>query len=357
MTEFLYEQTDIKSAMAKHAVYDSVFTNLFRDPEYTIQLYRALHPEDIEARAEDITVVTLQNVLVNQFYNDLGFTIGNRLMILVEAQSTWSDNILVRALLYLTKTIHNYLIETRQYVYGRKKVTFPKPEIYVIYTGDVESMGKCRAMSHVLSLSRDFFDGDSGDLDVKAKIVYDGQKGDIVYQYVMFTKICREQIRKYGKTRKAILETIRICKDRDVLKKYLQSRESEAVDIMITLFSFEEILDGYVQDELRIVKEETRAAQEETRAAQEETRAANERANVAEERTRAAQEEIRLANERANVAEKNMKQAAFRLYNLGVSLPVIAQSLSLDLDTVHALIQEDQAPHHGNVPESRIEKI
>ena len=338
MTEFLYEQTDIKSAMAKHAVYDSVFTNLFRDPEYTIQLYRVLHPEDIEARAEDITVVTLQNVLVNQFYNDLGFMIGNRLMILVEAQSTWSDNILVRALLYLTKTIHNYLIETRQYVYGKKKVSFPKPEIYVIYTGDVECIGKCRVMPSVLSLSRDFFDGDSGDLDVKAKIVYDGQKGDIVYQYVMFTKICREQTRKYGKTRKAILETIRICKDQDVLKKYLQSRESEAVDIMITLFSFEEILDGYVQDELRIVKEETRAAQEETRAA-------NERANVAEEKIRAAQEEIRLANERVTAAEENIKQAAFRLYHLGVSLPVIAQSLSLDLDTVHALIQEDQTVH------------
>ncbi len=36
----------------------------------------------------------------------------------------------------------------------------------------------------------------------------------------------------FGRTREAVLETLRICKDRDVLKKYLE--EQEAAEIMFT---------------------------------------------------------------------------------------------------------------------------
>jgi len=39
-------------------------------------------------------------------------------------------------------------------------------------------------------------------------------------------------IRHYGRTRKAVEETLRICKDRDVLKAYLE--EEEAAEIMFT---------------------------------------------------------------------------------------------------------------------------
>ena len=53
--------------------------------------------------------VTIVNVLTDQIYNDLGFTVGNRLMILVEAQSTWSENIIVRALLHLAESYRDHL--------------------------------------------------------------------------------------------------------------------------------------------------------------------------------------------------------------------------------------------------------
>ena len=48
--------------------------------------------------------------------------------------------------------------------------------------------------------------------------------------------------------KKAILETIRICKDRNVLKEYLESREQEVVDMMMTLFDDEQILKAYTKD-------------------------------------------------------------------------------------------------------------
>lgn len=62
-------------------------------------------------------------------------------------------------------------------------------------------------------------------------------------------------MQKHHRTHKAILETIRICKDRNILRDYLSSRESEVVDIMMTLFNDEEILDMYVRSQRREVEE------------------------------------------------------------------------------------------------------
>ncbi len=39
-----------------------------------------------------------------------------------------------------------------------------------------------------------------------------------------------------------------MCKDRDVLKEYMSGRESEIVDIMLTLFSQEEVWDMHVRN-------------------------------------------------------------------------------------------------------------
>ena len=73
--------------------------------------------------------------------------------------------------------------------------------------------------------------------------------GYIINQYVTFTKIFDEQVKKYGLTVQAVREVIRMCKDRDVLKQYLSGRESEVVDLMLTLFSQEEIWDMHIKSE------------------------------------------------------------------------------------------------------------
>lgn len=53
--------------------------------------------------------------------------------------------------------------------------------------------------------------------------------------------------------KKAILETICICKDRNVLKEYLESREKEVVDIMME----EEAIQMYGESECYDEKVET----------------------------------------------------------------------------------------------------
>jgi len=229
--------------VAKYTAKDSVFTSLFREPKYLLQLYQALHPEDHEATEDSIKNVTITNVLLDQYYNDVGFQIGEKIVILVEQQSSWSINIVVRCLLYLAQTYQEYFESTKQNVYGSKKLELPKPEMYVIFTGNRKTRPE------YLYLSKEFFGGDDSVLDVKVKMIYDGKEGDIINQYVTFTKIYNEQVKLYGRTREAVLETIRICKDQNVLSEYLSGREKEVVDIMMTLFNEEYILKTYVESE------------------------------------------------------------------------------------------------------------
>ena len=56
------------------------------------------------------------------------------------------------------------------------------------------------------------------------------------------------------------METIRICKDNNVLKEYLEDREKEVVDIMMTLFNDEYILQTYLEEEKK--KAELKKAKE-----------------------------------------------------------------------------------------------
>lgn len=65
-----------KEAFAKYTAKDSVFSTLFRDKKYLMQLYRALHPEDAETTEDALTDITIRNVLTNGIYNDLCFRVG-----------------------------------------------------------------------------------------------------------------------------------------------------------------------------------------------------------------------------------------------------------------------------------------
>ncbi len=111
-----------QEGIMKRTIKDSVFTDLFQDKKYLLQLYKSLHPEDTDVTENDLNDITIKNVLTDNIYNDLGFTVGDKLMILVEAQSSvWTVNIIVRALMYLVQTWHDYFERTKQNLYKSKK--------------------------------------------------------------------------------------------------------------------------------------------------------------------------------------------------------------------------------------------
>lgn len=237
-------------AEMKRSVKDSVFTYLFKQPEYTRQLYLALHPEDTDVKASDFKLVTLENVLTTGFYNDLGIQVRNRLILLVEAQSTFSVNIALRMLLYLAGTYKEYIEEQKLDLYGSHPVEIPRPELYVVYTGDREEVPETLHLS-------DLYQG-AGSAEVEVKVLRDDGTGDILDQYVRFCKIADEQREKYGLTQQAIDETIRICIAENVLAPFLASRQKEVLEIMVTLFDQEKIAEIHDYNVAKAARQEGR---------------------------------------------------------------------------------------------------
>lgn len=74
-----------EETITKYTIKDSVFSDLFKIKKYLLQLYRALHPEDKTATESELTDITTKNVLTDGIYNDLGFLLGEKFLILLEA--------------------------------------------------------------------------------------------------------------------------------------------------------------------------------------------------------------------------------------------------------------------------------
>ena len=95
-------------------------------------------------------------------------------------------------------------------------------------------------------MSEEFFPGvEDLCMEIKVKMIYGTENNDIISQYVYFSKVYNEQRKLHGSTRKTVEETIRICKDANVLKEYLEQRKQEVVTMMMTLFDEEQLMKNH----------------------------------------------------------------------------------------------------------------
>ena len=157
------------------------------------------------------------------------------MILLIEAQSTFSVNIVLRILLYLAATYKEYAEEQKLNLYGTEPVTIPRPELYVVYTGDREDVPETLLLSDLY--------GGSGDAEVRVKVLRGTGNGDIVDQYVRFCKIADEERKRHGRSGKAIEETLRRCIEENVLAPFLMTRQKEVAEIMVTLFDQEKVME------------------------------------------------------------------------------------------------------------------
>jgi len=235
----------------KRKMKDSVFTALFRQTEYLLQLYQVLHPEDQSITEDDLKLITLENVLSDGLYNDLGFQVRDQLILLVEAQSTFSPNIVMRALLYLAKTYDEYIEEHQLNLYSSAAVQFPGPELYMLFTGEKKIVPETLYLSNLFSCKTDY-------VEAKVDILCQRGTNDIIDQYAMFCDVANEQRKKYGYTPEATKEVVRICLERGILVPFLQSRKKEVFQVMDSLFDQERVTNNLVRDAQKKALEEGR---------------------------------------------------------------------------------------------------
>lgn len=113
----------------KDSIFRFVFSNLH---SYFINLYNAVsgnnYPEDTE-----IINRTLENILISGIKNDIAYSIGDKIVVLMEHQSTVNENMPLRMMLYLSR-IYEQIIDSDN-LYHSKRISLPSPEFYVIYNG------------------------------------------------------------------------------------------------------------------------------------------------------------------------------------------------------------------------------
>ena len=249
------DSINVDPVFTKHTVKDSVFHTLFTDKENVLELYKGFHPEDTRATADDVYICTLKTIFVNDLFNDLGFVVGKgedaRFMVLVEAQSKWNPNMTLRILFYLVTSIRNYLIETNQNLHEDTRIKLPPIELYLIYTGGGNP-------PEVISFRDDYFNGE-GPVDLQVTIRHRPGK-TLDGQYIGFCQVYNEQRKIYGKNKKCMEETIRICLEKGYLVDFLQAHREEVVTMMDELFDAEYQLESYMRshDAKKIAEGEAR---------------------------------------------------------------------------------------------------
>ena len=114
---------------------NSLFTTLFNDAEKLLSLYNAVSGSDLPLDTP-VEIATLEDVLFNYRRNDLAFVLDDKIIILIEHQSSISANMPLRLLIYVAR-IYEKLIDNTA-VYKSKLLKIPKPDFIVLYNGTDE---------------------------------------------------------------------------------------------------------------------------------------------------------------------------------------------------------------------------
>ena len=218
----------------------SVFTTLFGDVEKLISLYNALSGSDFPSDTP-IIIATLEDVLYNDRYNDIAFVLDDKIVVLIEHQSTISENMPLRLLIYIAR-VYEKLIDNDS-VYRRTLIRIPKPDFIVLYNG-VEPFPD----EKVLRLSDAYTDaaenlttlGGALELEVRVVNINEGRNGGMVKKcetlngYVSFVGKVRANQKAGMELSAAVTQAVKDCIKEGILADFLESHSSEVNNMLIT---------------------------------------------------------------------------------------------------------------------------
>ena len=111
---------------------DTLFRHIFNNEPAALELYNALKGTNY-TNVSIIKINTLKDLLFKTIENDLSFEVDNKMLILIEHQSTINGNIAARFLIYIAAI---YLKRLGKKLYQEATVKLPRPEFIVLYNGE-----------------------------------------------------------------------------------------------------------------------------------------------------------------------------------------------------------------------------
>jgi hypothetical protein len=227
---------------------DSVISWLFSDTDALRELYGALEGAPLDPSVPN-TVNTLESVLYMDQINDISFEVGDKLVVLIEHQSTINPNMALRLLMYIAR-IYEKLVEHKN-IYSGKLIKLPWPEFFVLYNGLLPYPDES-----IIRLSDSFADlAASGisvppDLELVVKVynINNGHNEHIVKKsrtligYSAFVAKVREYEKMPANKEAAMKQAIRYCIDHDILKEFLQTNSSEVINMLLTEWNWDDYI-------------------------------------------------------------------------------------------------------------------
>ena len=205
---------------------NTVFTELFSNADNLIELYNALSGGCYDSDTT-VEINTLEEVLFMDMMNDISFTIGDKVVVLIEHQSSICENAPLRLLLYVARVFEK--IVDKRAMYRQKLMKIPMPEFIVLYNGkDSFPDEKTLYLSDAFLEMPDHPERYGGlELSVRILNINPGHNEDkvgrsaVLSGYVLFVDKVREGIANGMELASAMAEAVKYCADRQILQPFL----------------------------------------------------------------------------------------------------------------------------------------
>ena len=248
----------INEVSAKRTYKDSVFTRLFGEKDKLAELYNAL--KGTAYAPDDITLITLKNVLFKGKVNDIAFIAGNKLIIFVEHQSSLNPNMPLRFLIYAARSYLSLL--ENDALYSTLLLRILPPEFIVLYNGEDDLPDESEQ-----TLSDAFTDRTIRNLELKVKVynVNDGRNQDIMNKcvtlrdYSILVARVRANIAGGYNITEALEKAVKDCIRDNILRDFLKKYGIEVINMMNHEFNMEDAQrvwkkDGRIEGKIEVAK-------------------------------------------------------------------------------------------------------
>ena len=196
-----------------------------------------------------VTINTLRDVLFMDRVNDISFEIGDKLVVLIEHQSTINPNMALRFLLYVAR-VYEKIIEKRK-IYSTKLFSIPRPEFFVLYNGvapypDITTLKLSDAFEQRTDNGFAGKEKFTLDLEVKVININQGKNEEIVKRcktlasYSAFVGKVHEYECGNIARDEAIKQAIKHCLEHDILTEFFKRHATEVINMLLTEWNMEE---------------------------------------------------------------------------------------------------------------------
>lgn len=218
---------------------DSIFVDLLTSQKVNmIEVYNALDHASL-SKDTPIEYINIENSLYTTMKNDVACLIKDKIIVLLEHQSTINENMPLRCLLYVSR-LYEKIIKP-EYRYFTRLVKIPTPKFYVLYNGKEAYPEK-----KTLYLSDAFIEDDkkiSLELEVEVININQGQNEQLLKsckvlnqysQFIFYAKTYSEE-----KGIEGFKEAIDYCIKNNILREYLKIRRHEVYNFLVAEYDYD----------------------------------------------------------------------------------------------------------------------